>query len=160
FRRSGSLPGARHSSGAHGHAMSATGVARSQRRAQVATLSRPPRCRSQPKSCHLSAILSWYATLTPLLRLAGCAPYTKYNRTSDPGCNLEPEGSIRTGGRQMAYIPPRYAPRDDSSTLLRNGGGPGNNVNNWIVDMVLYFKFTEDDGLSPLTAWRKLRMSY
>ena len=60
----------------------------------------------------------------------------------------------------MAYIPPHYAPRDDWRTLLRNGGGPGNSVNNWIVDMVLYFKFTEDDGLSPLEAWNKLRMSY
>ncbi len=59
----------------------------------------------------------------------------------------------------MAYIPPRYAPRDDWRQVLHNGGG-GNNVNSWVVDMVLYWKFTEDDGLSPKDAWNKLNMSY
>jgi hypothetical protein len=60
----------------------------------------------------------------------------------------------------MAYIPPHYGPRDDWRQVLKNGGPGGNNVNSWLVDMVNYWQFTEDDGLSPDDAWRKLKMSY
>src|SRR5262245_33452129 len=43
------------------------------------------------------------------------------------------------GGRTlMAYIPPRYAPRDDWKEVLHAGGGVGNLVNNWQTDMLLY----------------------
>jgi len=60
----------------------------------------------------------------------------------------------------MAYIPPHYGPRDDWRQVLRNGGSGGNNVNSWLVDMVLYFGFTEDQHLSPEEAWRRIRMTY
>lgn len=60
----------------------------------------------------------------------------------------------------MAYIPPRYGPRDDWRTLLRGGNAGGNNVGSWLTDMVLYFGFTEDQGLSPQAAWDAVGMSH
>jgi hypothetical protein len=60
----------------------------------------------------------------------------------------------------MAYIPPRYAPRDDWREVLRSGGGVGNIVSNWQTDMLMYFKFTEDDHESPQEAWTRLDMTH
>jgi hypothetical protein len=60
----------------------------------------------------------------------------------------------------MAYIPPRYAPRDDWKEVLRAGGGVGNLVSNWQTDMLLYFKFTEDDGQTLAEAWTGLDMTH